>query len=81
MADKKVSARRPDIIVVDKKDRRATKIGVSCLVDRNIKDKEKQKILEYQDLKIELQKLWNTRIDILPIVIGALDRITSTSLG
>ena len=81
MTDKKITARRPDIIIVDKKNRHTTIIDVSCPADRNIKNKETHKIEKYQDLKIELQRLWNTRIDIVPIVIGALGAITSNLEG
>ena len=32
---------------------------------------------KYQDLKIELQRLWNTSVEIIPIVVGALGAISS----
>jgi hypothetical protein len=31
-----------------------------------------EKIEKYQDLARELRKLWNTRTEVIPIVIGAL---------
>ena len=56
--DKKISARRPDIVVVDKKERRTTLIDVACTGDKNVEDKETEKVNKYQDLKIELQRKW-----------------------
>ena len=40
--------------------------------DQNIAIKEKEKIDKYQDLKIELQKVWNVKVVVIPVVIGAL---------
>ena len=41
--------------------------------------KETEKVEKYQDLKIELQRLWNTSVEIVPIVlvVGALGPISS----
>ena len=40
--------------------------------DQNIAIKEQEKIDKYQDLKIELQKVWNVKVVVIPVVIGAL---------
>ena len=45
-------------------------------MDHNIKKKEKEKVDNYQELKFELQRIWNTKIEIVPIVIGALGAVT-----
>ena len=43
----------------------------------NIIDKEREKILKYVDLRLELQKIWNFRcIKFIPIVIGVLGSFT-----
>ena len=62
--DKKISARRPDIVVVDKNER-TTLIGVACTRDKNFEDKEKEKVNKYQDLKIELQRIWETSVTVV----------------
>ena len=49
-------------------------------MDRNVIDKEKEKKDKYLNLLIELQRLWDTKIDIVPLVIGAL-RSTSDALN
>ena len=34
--------------------------------------KEKEKNEKYQDIRIELQKVWNVKVVVIPVVIGAL---------
>ena len=70
MTDKKITARRPDIVIVKKGQRKTTLIDIACPCDRNVNDKETEKVEKYQDLKIELQRLWNTSVEIVPIVVG-----------
>ena len=40
--------------------------------DQNIAIKEQEKIDQYQELRIELQKVWNVKVVVIPVVIGAL---------
>ena len=35
-------------------------------------DKHKEKIEKYLDLEIELQVLWNSNVEVVPLVFGAL---------
>ena len=42
---------------------------------RHVTDKHRDKIEKYFGLAIELQTLWNTRFDIVPLIFGALDTI------
>ena len=69
--DKKISARRPDIVVVDKNER-TTLIDVACTWDKNVEDKEIEKVNKYQDLKIELQRIWETSVTVVPVVLEVL---------
>ncbi len=43
--------------------------------DSRIEMKEQEKITKYQDLGIEIQRIWEKRITVVPIVIGALGTI------
>ena len=38
--------------------------------DSRIEEKEKDKIEKYQDLERELQKIWNVKVKIIPLVAG-----------
>ena len=41
-----------------------------------VKLKESEKKDKYQDLAWELKKLWNMKVTVVPIVIGALGTVT-----
>ena len=50
---------------------------MACLFDTRIAEKEREKIDHYQDLKAEIQKLWNCKsVSVVPVVIGALGAVT-----
>ena len=43
--------------------------------ESRIEEKEKDKIGKYQDLGRELQKIWNVKVKIIPLVVGSLGPI------
>ena len=43
--------------------------------DSRIEEKEKDRNENYQDLGRELQKIWNVKVKIIPLVIGSLGAI------
>ena len=49
--------------------------------DENIQDRELEKIHKYQSLKIELEQLWEVKIMVIPLVVGALDAIADRLPG
>ena len=51
-------------------------VDFSITADHRIKLKECEKKYKYLDLLRELKKLWNTRMTIVSIVIGALGTVT-----
>ena len=40
-----------------------------------MKEKELEKVTKYQDLVIELKRMWSTRAMVVPIEVGALGAI------
>ena len=46
-------------------------VDVSIPAYKKTLDKEQKKITKYQDLRIELEHLWNKKTRIIPVVIGA----------
>ena len=44
--------------------------------DSRIEEKEKDKIKKYQELGRELQKIWNVKVKIIPLVVGSLGAIS-----
>ena len=59
--DHVTEARRPDLVVVDKKERSCKIIDFAVPGDSRIEEKEKDKIEKYQDLRRELEKIWNVK--------------------
>lgn len=74
--DEKIQANKPDLVVVDKGNKTLLIIDVACPLDINIEKKEQEKILKYQDLKTELQRIWKLKGKVVPVVIGALGAVT-----
>ena len=43
--------------------------------DHRVKLKENEKMDKYLDLARELKRLWNMRVKVIPIVVGALETV------
>ena len=71
-ADHVIEARRPDMIIVEKKGKKGQIIDLAVLYDTKVDEKEKEKIQKYQDMRRELKKLWNKNMKVIPIIVGAL---------
>ena len=69
---------RPDIILIDHQEKTGFIIDIAVPRDENIKDKEMEKIDKYQPLKIELERLWEVRITVIPVVVRALGAMPDT---
>ena len=77
--DHLISVRRPDLIIINKKKKRkkiCKIVDFTVPADYRIKLKECEKRDKYLDLARELKKLWNMKVTIIPIVIGAFGTVT-----
>jgi hypothetical protein len=72
-------ANRPDIIIKNKKDKTCLLIDVATPSDKNVIQKEAEKKLKYENLSIEIQRMWNMKCFVVPVIIGATG-IVSKSL-
>ena len=73
--DNVIEAWRSDLVVVDKKERSGKIIGFAIPGDNGIEEKEKDKIEKCQNLRRELQKIWNVKVKIIQLVVGFLGAI------
>ena len=75
--DNVVEARRPDIVVVDKKGKEVKIIDVAIPGDSRVRSKEQEKIEKYQLLRDEMMRMWGMKkVVVIPVVIGALGAIS-----
>ena len=75
--DRKIEARRPDLVFIDKKKREVVIIDVAIPGDDRVKDKELEKLEKYQLLKDEIAKVWRMRkVIVVPVVIAALGAVS-----
>ena len=76
--DHLISARRPDLIIINKKKKKkiCKIVNFTVPADYRIKLKECEKREKYLDLARELKKLWNMKVTIIPFVIGAFGTVT-----
>ena len=67
--DHVIEARKPNLVVVDKKERSCKIIYFAVHGDSGIE------VEKYHDLGRELQKIWNVKVKIIPLVKGSLGAI------
>ena len=76
-----ISAKRLDLIIVKKKkEKKGTCRTVNFAVpaDHKVKLKESENRDKFMNPAMELKKLWNIKVTVVSIVIGALGTVTKT---
>jgi hypothetical protein len=51
-------------------------INVAIPSDRNVIQKESEKKLKYKNLSTEIQRMWNMKFCIIPVIFGATGIVT-----
>ena len=74
--DHLISARRPNLVLVNKKKATWRIVDFTVPVDHRVKVKKGEKRYKYLDLAWELKNLWNMKMTAIPVVIGALGTVT-----
>jgi hypothetical protein len=74
--DRKFTTNGPDIKIKNKKEKTCTLIDVAIPAARNIVQEEAEKKLKYKSLCKEIQRMWNLKCVIIPIIIGATEIVT-----
>ena len=53
-------------------------IDVAIPGDRNVIKNEAEKVLKYKDLTIEIQRMWNVKTRVIPVIIGVTGTISKS---
>jgi hypothetical protein len=53
-------------------------IDVAISGGRNVIEKEAEKILKCKDLTIEIQRMWNVKARVIPVIIGVTGTISKS---
>ena len=73
--DHVIQHRRPDVVLLDKTKKMCHLIDIAVPGDIRVASKEMEKIEKYQDLARELRKIWQVKVKVVPVVVGALGTI------
>ena len=71
-----ISARSPDLIIINNKKENLQNCDLCCPSWSQNKLNKNEKKYKYLDFARELKKLWNMKVTIILIVIGALGTVT-----
>lgn len=72
ITDRPLAHNKPDILFIDKQQKRAWIIDISIPMDDNIRKSYVEKITKYQDLKHEVKDLWQLQeVNVIPLIISA----------
>jgi hypothetical protein len=69
---------KPDITIHDNKKVTCLLIDVAILVERNVIKRGAEKILKYEDLITEIQRMWIVRVKVITLIIGATGTISKS---
>ena len=76
--DRTIPNNKPDIIIHDNEKGTCMLIDVAISGDRNVIKKEAEKILKYKDPTTEIQRMWNVKTKVIPVIIGATGTISKS---
>jgi hypothetical protein len=73
-----IPSNKPDIIILDNEKGTCMLIDVAISGDRNVIKKDANKILKYKDLTTEIQRMWNVKTKVIPVIIGVNGTISES---
>ena len=80
--DHEIEHRKPDLFIVDKEKKTVCIIDIAVPGDNRVGTKELEKILKYQDLKMEISRIWTlNQVEVITTVAGALGTISKRLEG
>jgi hypothetical protein len=76
--DRTIPNNKPDIVTRDYEKGTCMLIDVVIPGDRNMIKKKVEKILKCKNLTIEIQRMWNVKTGVIPLIIGATGTISKS---
>jgi hypothetical protein len=76
--DRTIPSNKPDIVIRNNEKGTCILIDVAIPSDRNVIQKEAEKILKYKDLTIEVQRTWNVKTRVIPVITGVTGTISKS---
>jgi len=76
--DRTIPNNKSHIIIRDNEKGTCMLIDVVISGDRNVVKKEAEKFLKYKDLTIEIERMWNVKTKVIPVIIGATGTISKS---
>jgi hypothetical protein len=76
--DRTIPNNKPDIKIRDNEKGTCMLIDVAISGDRNVIKKEAEKILKYKDLTTEIQRMWNVKPKVIPVIIGMTGTVSKS---
>ena len=76
--DRTIPNNKPYIKIRDNGKRTCILIDVAITGDRNVIKKGAENILKYKDLTIEIERMWNVKTRVIPVIIGATGTISKS---
>jgi hypothetical protein len=78
LSDRIIPNNKPDIIIHDNKKGTRMLIDAAIPRERNVIKKEAEKISKYEDLIIEIQRMWILRAKVIPVIMVATGTISKS---
>ena len=74
--DHVIEARRPDIVSVNKSDRKCIAVDIAVPRVCRIRQREKQNVEKYQELRSGIKQVWNMgNVVVVPLNVGAIQSV------
>jgi hypothetical protein len=76
--EKTIPNNKPDIVIRDNEKGTCMLIDVAIPGDRNVIRKEAEEILKCKYVTVEIQRMWNVKTGVIPVIIGATGTISKS---
>jgi hypothetical protein len=74
--DRTIPNNKPDFIILDNKEGTCMLLDVAIPGDRNVINREAEKVFKYKYLVTEIRGMWNVIAKVIPVIVGATGTIS-----